>query len=282
VNDPGGVFIAFDSVWVPGHHDLTTTRIDPISNRVLAVIKGTGDHAEQALAVGDVLWVTGQQDDTTWIDPKTNAVSETMPRVPGQLHHLAAAFRSVWITTSDNQLDRVDPATGKIIASIRYAPGDADCQGLVTATPSAVWVEDCDTSELIKIDPATNKVASRAAYATLIDQAKAQPSRPAGKGTDSIWIVSTGLLRVDPNSGKGLTFLSLTPEQDGAELFDVTDKSVWLGGTSQINRVSVATGRIDATYATDPGTLIQPTVGFGSVWLENYEQNLVQRLDVAP
>ena len=293
VNNPSGVFIGFGSVWVPGHHDRTTTRIDPGSNQVSAVVKGTGDHAEQALAVGDVLWVTGQSDDTTWIDPKTNAVSATMPRVPGHLHYIAAAFQSVWITTVDNRLDRVDPTTGRIVASIRYAAGDADCQGFVTATSSAVLVEQCDTAELIKIDPATNTVVSRTAYATLIDQAKAQRSRPAGKGTDSIWIMiaqdqltsgrpySTGLLRVDPISGTGLTWLPLTPEQANG-FVDVTDQSVWFGGIGQINRVSVATGRIDATYATDFGTTIHPAVGFGSVWLENYDQNLVQRLDVAP
>jgi streptogramin lyase len=294
VSNPSGVFIGFGSVWVPGHHDRKTTRIDPGSNQVSAVVKGTGDHAEQAMAVGDVLWVTGQSDDTTWIDPKTNAVSASMPRVPGHLHYIAAAFQSIWITTVDNQLDRVDPTTGRIVASIRYAAGVADCQGFVTAMPGPVWVEEFDTAELIKIDPATNTVASRAAFATLIDQAKAQPRSPAGKGTDSIWIViagdqrscssrySTGLLRIDPNSGKGLTWLSLTPEQAGDGSIDVTDESVWLGGLGQINRVSVATGRIDATYATDFGTTIHPAVGFGSVWLANYDQNLVQRLDVAP
>ena len=77
-----------------------------------------------------------------------------------------------------------------------------------------------------------------------------------------------------------LTWLTLTPEQAGSD--DVTDKSVWLGGINQINRVSVATGRIDATYATDPGFTIQPVVAFGAVWVENYDRNLVQRLDVAP
>ena len=82
--------------------------------------------------------------------------------------------------------------------------------------------------------------------------------------------------------GRGLTFLPLTPEQAGDGFLDVTDEAVWLGGLGQVNRVSVATGRIDATYATDPGTTIHPTVGFGSVWLENYDQDLVQRLDVAP
>jgi hypothetical protein len=283
VNNPSGIFIGFDSVWIPGHHDKTTTRIDPATNQVIAVINGTGDHAEQSLAVGDVLWVTGQQNDTTWIDPKTNTVTTNVPPVPGHLHYIAYSFNSLWITTSDNKLDRIDPATSEIIASIPYADGYADCQGFVFATSAAVWVDLCDKAELIKIDPATNSVVSNTPYATLIDEAKAQTTVPTGKGTDFVWIsVVGGLLRIDPKTGAGLTFLPLTPEQQGDAFLAVTDEAVWFGGLGQINRVNVATNQIDATYTTDPGSIIHLAVGFGSVWLENYELNLVQRLDVTP
>ena len=294
MNSPADIYTGSDSVWVPGHHDKTTTRIDPATNTVSAVIQGTGDHAEQALAVGDVLWVTGQEDDTTWIDPKTNTVATTVPRVPGHLHFIAYGFDSLWITTADNKVDRINPATSELIASIRYADGDADCQSFVDATTTAIWIEGCDTAELIKIDPVTNKVVSKTPYATLVAQAKAGPTVPAGKGTASFWIeiptdqlksgssYSTGLLRIDPNTITGLSWLPLTPDQAGSGFVAITDQTVWLSGIAQINRVSVATGRIDGTYPTDPGSDIHVAVGFGSVWLENYDRNLVQRLDVAP
>ena len=283
VNNPSGVYIGFDSVWIPGHHDKTTTRIDPATNQVIAVIEGTGDHAEQALAVGDVFWVTGQQDDTTWVDPKTNTVTTNVPRVPGHLHYIAYGFNSLWITTADNKLDRVDPDTSQIIASIPYAEGYADCHGFVFASTTAIWVDQCDKAELIKIDPATNSVVSKRPYATLIDEAKTQTTIPSGKGTDFIWISAVGgLLRIDPNTGAGLTFLPLTPEQQGDAFLAVSDQAIWFGGLGQIDRLNVATNQIDATYITDPGTIIHLAIGFGSVWLENYDRNLVQRLDVAP
>ena len=283
VNNPSGIFIGFDSVWIPGHHDKTTTRIDPATNKVIAVINGTGDHAEQALAVGDVFWVTGQQNDTTWIDPKTNTVTTNVPPVPGHLHYIAYGFNSLWITTADNKLDRVDPATSEIIASIPYADGYADCQGFVFASTSAIWVDQCDHAELIEVDPATNSVVSKTPYATLIDEAKAQRTVPAGKGTDFIWVSNVGgLLRIDSKTGGGLTFLPLSPVQSGDGFLAVTDDAIWFGGVGQINRVNVATNQIDATYTTDPGSIIHLAIGFGSVWLENYQLNLVQRLDVAP
>jgi hypothetical protein len=289
VNNPSGVFIGFDSVWIPGHHDLTTTRIDPDTNTVISVIQGTGDHAEKALAVGDVLWVTGQRNDTTWIDPKTNMVTTTVPKVKGVLRDIAYGFNSLWITTGDNKLERVDPATSRIIASILLEDGSLDISNGVVITSTAVWVYQSDKAELIKVDPATNSIVSKTPYATLIDQAKAQTTVPAGKGADFLWInivgdeggggIPKGLLRIDPNTGDGLTFLPWSQSRDGA--LTVTDEAVWLGANGEIYRINVAMNQIDATYATAPG-IIHIAIGFGSVWLTIYEKNLVQRLDVAP
>lgn len=210
----------------------------------------------------------------------------------GEHHYIAYGFNSLWITTGDNKLDRVDPATSEISASIPYADGSADCQGFVFATTTAIWVDMCDRAELIKVDPATNSVVSKMPYATLIDQAKAHTTVPAGKGTDFIWLslaenqgesgIAGGLLRIDPNTGAGLTFLPLSSEQLGDNFNAVSDDAVWLGGLSQINRVNVTTNQIDATYTTDLVGSNHLAIGFGSVWLQNYEANLVQRLDVAP
>ena len=290
VANPSGVFIGFDSVWVPGHHDKTTTRIDPDTNKVIAVIQGTGWRAEPALAVGDVLWVTGQLNDTTWIDPKTNTVTKTVPPVKGSLHSIAYGFNSLWFTTGDNKLNRVDPATSQIITSIKLEDGSQDINNGVFVTTAAVWVYQPDKAEVIKIDPATNSVVSKTPWITLIDEAKAQTIIPAGKGTDFLWIsvagdeggggIPAGLLRIDPITGAGLTFLPLSAPQLGT--IAVTDNAVWVAGSSQINRVNVATNQIDATYVTDPGAIQCIVIGFGSVWVVNYQLNLVQRLDIAP
>lgn len=292
IDNPSGVFFGFDSVWVPGHHDFTTTRIDRATNKIIAVIKGTGDHADQALAVGGALWVTGQHDDTNWIDPKTNTVKTTVPQVEGDLHGIAFGFNSIWATTDDNKLDRIDPATRQIITSIPLENGYIDWQNFVVVTPRAVWVYQLDKTELIKVDPSTNSVVSKTPWATLIEEAKAQTTVPAGKGTDFIWIsivenmvagtIAEGLLRIDPNTGAGLTFLPLSPEQQGDAIVAVADDAVWVGGLGQINRVNVATNQIDKTYKTDTENIIDLAVGFGSVWLVSYDKNLVERLDIAP
>jgi hypothetical protein len=104
----------------------------------------------------------------------------------------------------------------------------------------------------------------------------------AGKGGAFIWRnVGGGLLRTDPNTGAGLTFLPLTPEQKGDGWVTVTDDAVWLSGDGQINRVNVATNQIEATYITYPG-ITKVGIGFGSVWVIYEFDDLVQRLAIAP
>jgi hypothetical protein len=93
--------------------------------------------------------------------------------------------------------------------------------------------------------------------------------------------ITKGLLRLDPKSGAGLTFLPWSADHEGDGPIAITDKAVWHSAGGHLYRIDVATNQIDATYPTDPGT-VHPAIGFGSVWLANYEEGLVQRLDVVP
>lgn len=252
VISPAGIFIGTDSVWVPGHGTGITTRIDPASNKIIAAV--SPDKAEQA--------------------------------------PVAQGFGSVWITTSYNTLDRVDPADrSSVLASIILEDGSQDILNGVFVTTAAVWVYQSDKAELIKVDPATNRIVSKTPWTTLIAEAKAQTTVPVGKGTDFLWQqiagdeggggITKGLLRLDPNSGAGLTFLPWSADHEGDGPITVTDEAVWHSAGGHIYRINVATNQIDATYPTATG-IVHLAIGFGSVWLTNYERSLVQRLDVAP
>lgn len=287
ITNPSFLAFGFGSVWVTDHHNRMITRIDPVSNTVAAVIKGTGRNPEDALEVGSLLWVTGQYDDMALIDPTTNTVTKT---IKGDHLFMDYGFDSVWVTTRDNRLERFDTTTAAITASIPVGKGEDDCMNDVAVTATAVWVISCDAGELIKVDPAANKVVARISFGTLIGQGTAHTGTPAGKGTDSIWITmqedegggaSSGLLRVDPVTGVGSAWLPLTPDLAGDGFNAVTDTSVWLAGSEGYSRVDVATNKISATYPTGAGRL-KIGVAFGSVWLRNYEMNLIQRLDVQP
>ena len=251
VPSPAGIYIGSDSVWVPWHGTAKTTRIDPVSNKV----------------IGDV----------------STADAEQPPVTQG--------FGSLWIATTDNKLERVDPTTKQVIASIPLEDGSEDIHNGVFVGSAAVWVSQSDKAEWIKVDPATNRVVSKTPWTKLIDEAEAQKKVPAGKGTDFMWLhiagdeggggITKGLLRLDPKSGAALTFLPWSADHEGDGPIAITDKAVWHSAGGHLYRINVATNQIDATYATDPGT-VHPAIGFGSVWLANYERSLVHRLDVAP
>ena len=288
VDEPSAIAFGFDSVWVPSHLDPSNlTRIDPVSNEIIAVIEGTGFHPHDVLIAGDSVWVSGIRNDMSQIDPNTNLIIAKI------LSHryMAYGFDSIWALTDTNRLDRIDPATHETIAVIQYAnasdapdPLTNECSHDVLITAAAVWVDRCDEGELFKIDPTTNSITQTTSYIDphLIDQANVQTTVPPGIGTDFVWVlVPSGLIRIDPNTGAGLTFLSMARVQMSGFLV-VTEQVVWVSGYGQIERVNVATNQIDAIYKTVPGAAGKLGIGFGSVWLIYESGNLVQRLDIAP
>ena len=277
ITRPQDIVFGFDSVWVPSRRDPNeTTRLDPSSNQILAIITGTGYLAKSAVVVGNAVWVAGQSSDLAPIDPQTNKVGQI---VPGNHPRIAYGFNSIWAVGHQGEpLDRVDPATSKIVASIPLEGKVADTgeENGVWVTASSVWV--IANSELIKIDPNTNKVVFRTPMDKVVAAAKAQTTVPAGKGTDFLWIAwDAGLIRLDPNTGVGL---SLLPNVTGA--LAVTDAAVWVGqDTGQLIRVSVATNQVEARYEIKPGASTV-ALGYGSIWLAYNEAGMVQRLNLAP
>lgn len=253
VSSPGGMFVGRDAVWVQDHRGAVVARIDPASNTATVVVDA--------------------------------ATAEQPPVTQG--------FGSVWIANSNNTLDRVSQTDrSNVLATIILDAGSMDIWNAVLATSAAVWVYESDKAELLRIDPATNHIVSRTPWTTLIAQAKAQSEVPRGKATDFLWMhiagdegggvgLPKGLLRLDPSSGAGLTFLPWDADHEGDGPMLVTDNAVWHSAGGRIYRIDVATNRIDATYPSVTG-IVHLAVGFGSVWLANYEGSLVQRLDIVP
>ena len=279
INLPEDIVFGFDSVWVPSRRSpQVTTRIDPVTNKIIAVIEGTGLKAKSAVVTGDSVWVAGQTSDLAPINPKTNKVGT---EVPGDHPRIAFGLGSIWAVGHQGEpLDRIDPATGKIIATIKLGGtvSDTDEENGVVVTANTVWV--INNGEFIKIDPNTNTVAMRTTIDKIIAEAKTQTTIPVGKGTDFVWLTTDqGLVRIDPNTGKGLTLLAgFNSDMPIA----VTDNVVWTADTKGLlSQVDVATNQIDATYKISPDAS-RVVTGLGSVWLAYSDGTLVQRLDIVP
>jgi len=113
-----------------------------------------------------------------------------------------------------------------------------------------------------------------------VAEAQAQTTVPAGKGTDFLWLsLNEGLVRIDPNSGVGLTLLSAI---HGDIPIVVTDTAVWaVDNDGLLSRVNVAKNAVEASYKVSTG-VSRVAVGLGSVWLAYTDGALVQRLDITP
>jgi hypothetical protein len=278
IHYPQSIVFGSDAVWVPSRRSPNvTTRIDPATNQIVKVVEGTGMLAKSAAVVGDAIWIAGQRDDLAPIDAKTNKVGA---KVLGNHPRIAYGFDSIWAVGHQGEpLDRVDPATSQIVASIPLTGtgSDSSTENNVWVAGPAVWITS-GNGALIKVDPATNTVTLRKTLDQAVEEAKAQTSVPAGNGGDFLWLsLEQGLVRIDPDTGVGLT---LIPDVGGA--LAVTDDTVWVGSyDGQLYRIDVAANKVDATYEF-PAQMTYLAGGYGSLWAASEDTNMVLRLDIVP
>jgi virginiamycin B lyase len=275
------------------------------------VVKG---HPDWLAVTDDAVWVASSNvNHVVRLDATTNQPG-TIITISQPCSGMATDFGSLWIPScGDHTLVRADAKTGAIQATIHAGP--ADSEGGIAVGAGSVWLVTSKTSELDRIDPATNSVVAKIAI-------------PAGSfnpifANDSIWVSSNqgnALVRVNPATN---TVTSSTPIGPMPRFLTVGAGSVWVlnQGDGSISRVDAVTGKLiatipagipgfggeiafgaDAVWATVfkfPITRIDPAtnavvqqwhgaggdsirVGHGSIWLTSYSGERVWRLDVPP
>lgn len=159
VADPAGsIAVGVGSIWAASDASGVVSRIDPDTREVVGEVFVGREPAGVAFA-DDVLWVTSAATNTvTRIEPYTNTVVEavtTGPR-PGRV---VAGEGAVWtLNRGDSSVTRVDPKTNKAVTTI--AVGHDVGAGDLAVGLGSVWLS-APGSPLVRIDPATNRVAQR-------------------------------------------------------------------------------------------------------------------------
>jgi sugar lactone lactonase YvrE len=163
VGDSSRVAVGEGSVWVTGdppNGGGTVYRIDPATNRVIAVIRVGGAATGIAVGGGSV-WVSSPgpaQASVFQIDAATNQVVRSIRVGPSPGGMLYAAG-SVWVTTNDAPqyvLWRLDPATGRVS---RVGLGVFGQPGAIAYGDGAIWTTvNGQTDSVLRIDPITDKV----------------------------------------------------------------------------------------------------------------------------
>jgi DNA-binding SARP family transcriptional activator/streptogramin lyase len=262
----GSVTVVPDSVAVV---DAKTNRVVgdvPVGRRPVAVAVGEGG-----------VWVANAGDGTIdRIDPKTRKVVSEIG-IGTDVSDVAVGYGSVWVGNgNDGTLTRIDPNVNGIEDTLRLGGGNALSPRPVFSIATGaggVWV--IKGSQLLRVDPKTNRVAARISIPA-----------PAGlaAGAGAVWVVTVDehLLRISPDPEHTTVALPLSGT---AAAPTVGSGSLWL----IVYHAHSEIWRVDPGSVTESATLgrgaysanVFPTdlaVGDGGVWAVD-NRGMILRLD---
>ena len=228
-----------------------------------------------AAAIGVLLAQGGTQNSPaqSFAEPDSVAlVSARTGRVVGQSTVGAPVLTrfgegSLWSLSATGELTRIDPASGEVIKRIATRI-DAPC-GLAVGE-GAVWVTDCSSPTLLRIDPAQNVVVERfhvpVPYPELVSQ-----TQEVAVGAGSVWVAQgvanpSYVYRLDPRTGRVQARI-LIPE-GGAQALAFGDGALWVANVwiHQVSRIDPRTNEIAATGSVSDAEICCLAAGGGYAW----------------
>jgi len=153
--NPTGIAVGFDAVWVVDSGGPTVSRISPDTNEVVGEPIGVGNGAT-GVAVGEgSVWVTNRFDGTvSRIDPNPGGEVETIS-VGLDPRGIAVGFGSVWVgLAGSNEVVQIDPQTNAVTQPISVG----NAPGALAVSEDAVWVANTLDDTVMAISPDTNSV----------------------------------------------------------------------------------------------------------------------------
>lgn len=188
---------------------------------------------------------------------------------------VGASFGSVWSCRGVDDGDivvRIDPATDQVVTTIDVFKSRQ--QGNLAAGFGRVWVITADGTELVGIDPDTNRPDEPIPLGVV--------GADLAVGTDGIWVVSSrdnAVVRVDPESrrvtGRIAELTDLVAIVASADL-----DGVWAASADMLHRIDPETLTVTATVPVGPGSRGGVAANDGSVWIRG-ENQFLTRVDTA-
>ena len=155
----GQLAIGAGAVWAI-NPDLTVSRIDPATGRLLATITDTAITPSSAIAAGkEGVWVIGQGASVTRIDTRRNRTGQTISFVATPyLSAIAVGAGSVWATVpEDGVVWRIEPGRQPLTRTVEVGFGVTN----ITFANGFLWATNFIDGTVSLIDPRTNTVMRR-------------------------------------------------------------------------------------------------------------------------
>lgn len=266
---PDWVEITADAVWVGSSGPDAVHRIDPASNTVTARVELPGAPCAGLAAGFGSLWVPlcGPKPALARVDLATHALTAVLGYGTAAECGITTSPDSVWLVTVAGALVRVDPASGLIRQSVALPAGA--CNPLYS--DGIVWVTNAAGAGVVAVD------AARAMVLATV------PTRPHPRflaaGAGSVWTLNQGdgsLTRLDAHTRRVVQTIELGMAGRGGDVAYGAGR-IWttLSGVP-LAMTDAATGTVLAEWSGAGGDSLR--LGFGAVWLTNYEAGTVTRI----
>jgi hypothetical protein len=206
-------------------------RIDPIAARVVARVPvgpttasvGTDDTSVWVVCCG--LHTEQGRGSLTRVDAASNRVVTRVP-LRGMPDAVGAGPSGLWVRAALRSIWRINPATNRVVETIAIPGGLGDERGRVLVGRDGVFIGDPAKNTIIRVDPATGRVA-----ATMVGA----DGRGVAIVDGTAWATSkAGLMRLDGAPRK----ISLVAEA-GARITDLVgaDGTLWASTTRGLIRL---------------------------------------------
>ena len=162
IGSPVGITFGFGSLWIVNHREMTVTRFNPATGKVVKKLSvrirnaGTFEGPEQVAAGLGSIWVSQPaQNIVTRIDPRCDRITARIkfPRSATPFT-FAIGARSLWVL-GPKSIFRVHPRTNRIADSARFGKhAGSDYRGLrsIAVVDHSLWVTDGDADTVDRID----------------------------------------------------------------------------------------------------------------------------------
>jgi virginiamycin B lyase len=266
------VAITDNSVWSGSTGPFAVHRIDPKTNQLVASVKLPGEPCAGLAAGFGAIWVPlcGKPAMLAKVDATRNEIAATfkMPYVAEE-GGIAVSADSVWLVVdAKGVLARIDPATGAIKQRIKVPAGSYN----PWLDGGHIWLSRADGAAVTSIDASTGTVT-----ATI---PSGQGPRFLTSGAHSVWTLNQRdgtLTRIDTESGQSRN-LPIGMSGHGGDL-TFADGMLWITlRRIPLAAVDAATNSLTCQWIGGGGDSMR--IGFGSIWLTDYDGGTITRYDL--
>jgi DNA-binding SARP family transcriptional activator/streptogramin lyase len=188
---------------------------------------------------------------------------------------------SLWSLSSTGELTRIDAATGKVVAFLSTG-APVPC-GLAVGEGS-VWVTDCSSPTLVRIDPALDPPVVADRYRLPVSYPElATQTREVVLGAGSVWVGQGNtnpsyVHRIDPKTGRVQN--SILIPKGGAQALAFGDGALWVANADigQVSRIDSHTNEITATPVVGDANICCLAVGGGYAWVATNPDHQVWKI----